>query len=70
MTAVAEVGQSTRDFVGASRRMLIGGQWVEAASGKTFATIDPATEQEIVQVAHGEAEDIDRAVEAARRVSR
>jgi phenylacetaldehyde dehydrogenase len=67
MTAVAEVGQATRDFVGTSRRMLIGGQWVEAASGKTFATIDPATEQEIVQVAHGEAEDIDRAVGAARR---
>ncbi len=45
----------------------IGGQWVPAASGKTFATIDPATEQEIAQVAEGDAEDIDRAARAARQ---
>jgi phenylacetaldehyde dehydrogenase len=67
MTIAAEVTKTTRDFVGITRRLLIDGQWVEAASGKTFVTTDPATEQEITNVAHGEAEDIDRAVAAARR---
>jgi aldehyde dehydrogenase (NAD+) len=45
----------------------IDGQWVPAASGKTFATINPATETEIAQVAEGDAEDVDRAARAARR---
>ena len=30
-------------FVAQPRKMLIGGEWVEAASGKTFATYNPAT---------------------------
>lgn len=45
----------------------IGGQWMPAASGKTFPTIHPATEEEIAQIAEGDKEDIDRAVMAARR---
>jgi aldehyde dehydrogenase (NAD+) len=44
----------------------IGGQWVPARSGKTFETIDPATEEVIAQVAEGEAADVDAAVKAAR----
>ena len=44
----------------------IGGQWVPAASGKTFETINPATEEVIAQVAEGDAADVDLAVEAAR----
>jgi phenylacetaldehyde dehydrogenase len=67
VTIAAEVTKTTRDFVGTTRRLFIDGQWVEAASGKTFVTTDPATEQEITNVAHAEAEDIDRAVAAARR---
>ncbi len=45
----------------------IDGRWVSAVSGKTFATYDPATETEIAQVAEGDAADVDRAVQAARR---
>lgn len=45
----------------------IGGKWLPAASGKTFATINPATEETIAQVAEGDAQDIDLAVDAARR---
>jgi phenylacetaldehyde dehydrogenase len=48
-------------------RLLIDGQWVEAASGKTFETLDPATEESLGWVAHGAAEDIELAVGAARR---
>ena len=37
----------------------IDGQWVDAASGKTFETIHPATEEVIANVAEGDAADID-----------
>ena len=48
-------------------KMLIGGQWVEAASGKAFETIDPSTGQVLARVAEGDSEDINRAVTAARK---
>jgi aldehyde dehydrogenase (NAD+) len=44
----------------------IGGKWLPAASGKTFDTINPATEEVIAQVAEGDASDVDLAVDAAR----
>ena len=44
----------------------IGGKWVSSASGKTFPTIHPATEEVICEVAEGDAEDVDAAVDAAR----
>ena len=51
---------------GKPKRMLIGGRWVEALSGRTFDSVNPATGQVIAQLAEGGAEDIDRAVAAAR----
>lgn len=48
-------------------KILIDGEFRDAASGKTFATVDPSTEEVIADVAEGGAEDIDRAVHAARR---
>jgi acyl-CoA reductase-like NAD-dependent aldehyde dehydrogenase len=48
-------------------KMLIGGQWVAAASSKTFETYNPATGKVLAQVAEGDAEDINRAVVAARK---
>jgi len=44
----------------------IGGQWQPAVSGKTFETINPATEEVITHVAEGDAADVDLAVAAAR----
>ncbi|NOG71387.1 aldehyde dehydrogenase family protein [Roseicella sp. DB1501] len=52
---------------GKPKRMLIDGKWLEAASGKTFETTNPATGEVLARVAEGDAEDIDRAVAAARR---
>jgi aldehyde dehydrogenase (NAD+) len=46
--------------------LLIGGRWRPARSGRYFASVDPATEQLIAQVAEGGAQDIDAAVVAAR----
>jgi len=49
-----------------AHRMLIGDQWVAAASGRTFDTFNPASGLRLASVPEGEAEDIDRAVAAAR----
>ena len=51
---------------GKPKRMLIGGQWVDALSGRTFDSVNPATGKVIAQLAEGAAEDVDRAVVAAR----
>jgi aldehyde dehydrogenase (NAD+) len=48
-------------------RLFIGGEWVESLSGATFTTLDPATEEPITSVSEGRADDIDRAVRAARQ---
>jgi hypothetical protein len=56
--------QYVQDFVRKPRRLLIDGEWVEAASGKTFQTLDPATEESLGWVAHGGAQDIELAVGA------
>ena len=45
----------------------IGGRWVPAVSGKTFETVNPATEEVIAQVAEGDSADVDAAVAAAMR---
>ena len=47
-------------------QLFIDGQWVPARSGRTFATVNPATEEPIADVAEGDAADIDAAVKAAR----
>jgi phenylacetaldehyde dehydrogenase len=66
--AVVESGEQRADtFIRASHNLLIDGDWVPAASGETFETLNPATEEVLAEVAHGQAEDIDRAVAAARR---
>ncbi|RME40764.1 MAG: aldehyde dehydrogenase family protein [Planctomycetota bacterium] len=49
------------------RKMLIGGRWVDSVSGKTFETINPATGDIICRVAEGDKEDVDLAVQAARK---
>ncbi len=48
-------------------RMLIDGKLTEAASGRTFDNVNPATEEVIGQVADGGEQDVRAAIEAARR---
>ena len=50
-----------------SYEMLIDGDWVPARSGKTFPVLNPATEEVLAHVPDAGAEDVDRAVAAARR---
>ena len=70
MSATAEaitLERFTHHFLSEPKKMLIGGHWMAAASGKTFEVINPATEEVVGHVAEAEAEDIDRAVAAARK---
>jgi len=48
-------------------RLFIGGKWVDAVTGKTFPTINPATGEVLTQIAEGGEADADLAVQAARR---
>jgi phenylacetaldehyde dehydrogenase len=54
-------------FIGAPRQLFIDGQRADAAAGRTFETPNPATGETLARIAEGDAEDIDRAVRAARR---
>lgn len=64
-TATAKQARHSPPAV-SNQKMLIGGKWVDAVSGKTFATVNPATGETICHVAEGDQADIDRAVKAAR----
>jgi acyl-CoA reductase-like NAD-dependent aldehyde dehydrogenase len=47
-------------------QLFIGGRFQDAQSGKTFATINPATEEVIAEIAEADAPDVDAAVKAAQ----
>src|SRR6202166_4614931 len=69
MSIAYDYSRETTPPVLASRPelLLIDGQHVPSASGRTFKTLNPATEQVIATVAEGNEVDVDRAVAAARR---
>ena len=64
---VASISEATRAFVAKPRKMLIGGYWIDAISGKTLSTFDPSNGDAITTVPAADAADIDAAVRAARR---
>ena len=64
---MATVLETTRQPQIRQTQCFIGGQWVPAASGKTFETINPATEEVIADVAAGDKADVDSAAKAARK---
>ena len=59
--------RNVEEFIATPRQLFINGQWSDAASGKTFETPDPATGETLARIAEGDAEDINRAVTAARK---
>jgi acyl-CoA reductase-like NAD-dependent aldehyde dehydrogenase len=59
---------STLEFLKSGpKKLLIGGKWVPAKSGKTFETVNPANEEVLGLVAEGDKADVDDAVRAARK---
>ncbi len=55
------------EFLRKPKRLLIGGKWVPAKSGKTFETVNPSNEEILALIAEGDKADIDEAVKAARK---
>jgi len=69
MSAVSTVqlNRNVSHFISTPRKMLIGGNWIDSASGKLFETFNPATGEVLARVAEGDRADIDLAVAAARK---
>jgi acyl-CoA reductase-like NAD-dependent aldehyde dehydrogenase len=63
MTAVTKL--RTDETTLRKARMLIGGSWVDSASGEVVEVEDPAHRRPIAEVPRGRAEDVARAVKAA-----
>lgn len=51
----------------AAKKLLINGKWVDAASGKTFESINPATGEVLAHIAEAGESDVNAAVAAARK---
>jgi len=66
-TEPIQLRHSVQEFLSQPKKLLIGGQWVGAQSGKNFETRNPATGEVLAQVAEGGRVEIDQAVAAARK---
>ncbi|MHB1088761.1 MAG: aldehyde dehydrogenase family protein, partial [Acidimicrobiales bacterium] len=68
MTVDERISSPHHSFAdGGIKRLLIDGRLVEAATGRTFESLNPATGELLARVSEGDATDIDLAVAAARR---
>jgi phenylacetaldehyde dehydrogenase len=67
MATATAVEGDVQSFTGRTHRLLIDGKWVESSEGRSFATLNPATEERLSEIALAGERDVDRAVIAARR---
>ena len=65
--ASTAVNPAVAQWLRQPKRLLINNEWVDAASGKTFESRNPANGELLANVAEADAEDINRAVKAARQ---
>ena len=65
MASVMSSPTESRVAISATK-LLINNRWIASESGKTFATINPSTGEEICQIAEADAADVEKAVKAAR----
>src|ERR1700687_3436235 len=68
--AILEAVPSQRQasaFTAREHQLTNDGKWGDPASRQTFESLNPATEEVLAHIARGNAQDIDRAVQAARR---
>ena len=63
----AKSGAALEFLKSGPKKLLIGGKWVPAKSGKTFETVNPANEEVLAVVAEGDKADVDEAVKHARK---
>jgi phenylacetaldehyde dehydrogenase len=67
MKMLPELLPAVRSFLAKPAKMLIGGQWRNAASGETLPSLDPATGETLASFPAGAPADANEAVSAARR---
>ncbi|MFJ8268243.1 aldehyde dehydrogenase family protein [Peribacillus asahii] len=67
MEQTLSIKPSVQEFLKGTKKLLINGEWVEAASGQTFETLDPSNGKVLAVVSEAGPEDVDRAVKAARQ---
>ncbi|HLX37286.1 MAG TPA: aldehyde dehydrogenase family protein, partial [Candidatus Binataceae bacterium] len=67
VSKAARNSAATSFLKGSPKKLLINGKWVAPKSGKTFETINPATEEVLALIAEGDKADVDEAVKAARK---
>lgn len=60
------VSEATTRFLESPKKMLVGGQWVDAAGGEKLEVRNPATGEVFAHVPAGGKQDVERAVRAAR----
>src|ERR1700689_4581346 len=65
MASVVSSPYESRVAISATK-LLIDNRWIPSESGRTFATINPSTGEEICQIAEADAPDVEKAVRAAR----
>ena len=63
----AEPNAAVKGFLKQTHKLLIGGQWIDSSGGETFEVLNPADGSTLTRVAKGNAQDVDRAVKAARK---
>jgi aldehyde dehydrogenase (NAD+) len=63
----APAPETTKPKIREEYGLFVGGEWVKPKSGEYFETINPADERKLARVAYAGAEDVDRAVRAARK---
>lgn len=66
ITSQLELKPKVKEFLAGKLELFINGEFTASVSGETFEVINPATEEVLAQVSAAQAEDIDRAVEAAK----
>ncbi|CAM3684500.1 aldehyde dehydrogenase family protein [Alicyclobacillus pomorum] len=62
-----ELKPRVAEFLKGTKKLFINGEFVESVSGKTFETVNPATGEVLAVVSEAQKEDVDRAVQAARK---
>ena len=60
------VSEATQHFLGKPQRMFIAGAWLEASDGGSAEVVEPSTEGVLTRIPMATADDLDRAVRAAR----
>ncbi|WP_141994825.1 aldehyde dehydrogenase family protein [Bacillus sp. B4EP4a] len=67
MEQTIKLNPRVQEFLKGTKKLLINGELVEAASGKTFETLDPSNGKVLAVVSEAGPEDVDKAVKAARK---